>query len=93
MKHHAVDHIISTIGSEVIEQALDVSSHSVRAAKTKRQFPANWYWPLKSLCEETGIPCPGSAFNWRGRKTKDGNAHRPVGPAGENQKSDHGAAA
>ena len=71
MNKRSVHQIISVLGSEAIEMALDVSSHSVRAAKTKGEFPSSWYRELKALCDEIGIPCPMNAFYWRGRQEKD----------------------
>jgi hypothetical protein len=69
MSKEAVKKITAELGTEAIQEALDVSSHSVRAARTSGVFPASWYGPLLSLCRERGIDCPLEAFNWR-----DGNA-------------------
>lgn len=65
MSKHPVHTIIETLTSERIEQALDVSSHSVRAAKTGKSFPASWYRAIFTMCVEAGIPCPPEVFNWR----------------------------
>ena len=73
MNRNAVHHIIATLTPEAIEARLDVSPHSVRAAKTKGEFPANWYAGLKALCDEVGIPCPLSAFYWRAVDKKVSN--------------------
>lgn len=70
MNRNAVHHIIATLTPEAIEASLDVSPHSVRAAKTKGEFPSNWYAGLKALCDEVGIPCPLSAFYWRASDKK-----------------------
>lgn len=78
-----VHRIVRQIGEEDITSALGVTTHSVRAAKTARKFPAPWYGPLKDLCDERGVPCPMIAFNWRSPdkksvKGKRGGSHATV---------------
>ena len=74
MSSRAVHNIIKHLGVDAICSALDVSPHSVRYAKTKGIFSANWYGEVKAMCDEVGIPCPLSAFNWRSSDKKLGNA-------------------
>lgn len=73
MKKNAVHHIIDTLTGEAICAALDVSPHSIRYARTSRQFPASWYRPIKEMCDAVGIPCPLSAFNWKAGAKKNSN--------------------
>lgn len=84
MNKPAILNITNTLGSDAICEALGVTQHSVRAARTTGLFPASWYDTLFSMCIEAGIPCPRNAFNWRAAAKKtsrtlasvDGNAPR-----------------
>lgn len=65
MSKDAVKKITDELGTRAIQDALDVSSHSVRYARTSGLFPASWYAPLLTLCNDRDIECPLEAFNWR----------------------------
>lgn len=65
MNKPAVNHVIATLGVGTICAALDVSTHSVRYAKTTGSFPASWYDVLHDMCMKVGIACPRNAFNWK----------------------------
>lgn len=76
MNKQAVHHITDTLGADVICESLSVTHHSIRYARTDGRFPASWYAHLKAMCEDVGIPCPLSAFNW-----KQPTGGREEGPA------------
>lgn len=59
-----VHRIVRVLGEEAITSELSVSGYSVKAAKSAGRFPARWYGPLKRVCDDRGIPCPLSAFNF-----------------------------
>lgn len=61
-----VHQIVKRIGSAKIEAACDVSSHSVRAAKSGNLFPASWFNEVERLCAECDIECPRALFNFKG---------------------------
>jgi len=65
MNKAAVHQITDALGSHEIEDALNVSRHSIRYARTEGVFPASWYGPLSAMCRNAGIECPLSAFNWK----------------------------
>lgn len=73
MTRQIVHQITNTLGIDEIAIALDVSKSSVRFARTNGAFSANWYGPLKILCDEAGIPCPLSAFRMRSISARRGN--------------------
>lgn len=64
MDKHAVHTITEALGAERICAEIGVKPRSIRFARTEGVFPARWYGPLKGLCDEAGIECPMSAFNW-----------------------------
>ncbi|WP_145398566.1 hypothetical protein [Paracoccus sulfuroxidans] len=102
MNKPAVHQITDTLGADAICAALNVTSHSVRGARTSGVFPASWYDVLQSMCIEMGIPCPRNAFNWKGLAKISGNypshanaARQHQGKLAEKAKSTparHGAA-
>jgi len=65
MQKNPVHHITDTLTAEAICAALGVGMHSIRYVRTDGLFPASWYGPLKSMCDEAGIECPLSVFNWK----------------------------
>jgi hypothetical protein len=65
MSKQAVSSIVDKIGSQRIAEALSVTSHSIRAAKTSGAMPASWYARVRTLCEAEGIDCPLTAFNFK----------------------------
>ena len=65
MNKHSVHQITDTLGGEAIATRMGVSSHMIRHARTSGMFPSSWYAALKAMCDDVGIPCPLSAFNWR----------------------------
>ncbi|GAB5434765.1 MAG: hypothetical protein EpisKO_41350 [Epibacterium sp.] len=75
MNKRAVHQITEELGTEKICSRLNVTSHSVRSARTNGVFPGNWYGVLKPWCDEVGIPCPLDAFKWKSsaKKTGDGD--------------------
>jgi len=74
MNKSAVHHITETLGSEAIQARLGVRHSSVRRARWLGAFPGDWYGQLKPMCDEVGIPCPMSAFNWRASSADRGAA-------------------
>ena len=74
MSKKPIHHIIDTLGSEEIASRFDVSSHMIRHARSSGVFPASWYADMKAWCEDVGIPCPMSLFNWKATANKTGNA-------------------
>jgi hypothetical protein len=64
MSNASVSTIIEALGSKAIEDALCVSSHSVRHAKYTGKFPASWYARLSDLCAGKQVECPLSLFNF-----------------------------
>ena len=83
MNKASVHHITDTLSSDAICARLGVSHHSVRYARTDGAFPASWYGPLKEMCDETGIPCPLTAFNWKTSEKKIGRQQGDCKAAGE----------
>lgn len=83
MTRQTVHQITNALGIDEIAIALNVSKSSVRFARTNGAFSANWYGPLKILCDEAGIPCPLSAFRMRSITVKRGNAHEEAQAAEE----------
>lgn len=73
MKHKPVHHITNTLTPDAIMARLGVSFHMIRYARTTGTFPASWYRQIKDMCDEVGIPCPLSAFNWRHSANKIGD--------------------
>lgn len=78
MSKQHVHHITDTLGADAICARLGVSPHSIRYARTDGSFPASWYGPLKTMCDDVGIPCPLTAFNWRVPAKELGDATTPV---------------
>jgi hypothetical protein len=83
MSKHHVHRITDELGADAICARLGVSSHSIRYARTDGSFPASWYGPLKTMCDDAGIPCPLTAFNWRAPAKEVGDA--PASPQGERE--------
>ena len=71
--------IINEIGADAICERLGVTSYSVRAAKTAGTFPARWFLGVRALCDERGVECSMSAFNWRSPEPQadSGNGDSP----------------
>jgi len=65
MNKETVISIVKAIGSAEIQQALEVTSHSVRHARCVGRFPASWFPVIRTLCAGRGIDCPEGVFNWR----------------------------
>jgi len=61
-----VSRLIRAIGWEPIAARVGVTFSAVRAAKTKRKFPASWGAALADLCREHGQRCSVSSFNFVG---------------------------
>jgi len=78
MNKPAIHNITDTLGADAICAALDVTPHSIRHARTTGLFPASWYDALYSMCDEIGIPCPRSAFNWKAAAKKHGVSARRI---------------
>ena len=66
MSKASITSIVDAVGSDAIEQALSVSSHSVRYARFTGKFPSSWFPKVRDLCAEHQIECPEDLFNWRG---------------------------
>lgn len=66
MAKKSVRHITDTLTAEVIQEGLGVGTHAVRFVRTTGEFPATWYRFIKAKCDEVGIPCPMTAFKFKG---------------------------
>ena len=64
MTNHART-IIDALGREAIRSKVDVTEHSIKAARFKGTFPASWYLQIDRMCAEAGIECPPEAFNFK----------------------------
>jgi hypothetical protein len=73
MNKQTVHHITDTLTAAAICAELGVTPHSIRYARTTGAFPASWYANLRRMCDEVGIPCPLSAFNWKSVAKKTSN--------------------
>lgn len=82
MNKASVHHITKTLTPEAIMERLGVSFHMIRHARTTGAFPASWYRQMKDMCDEVGIPCPLTAFNWRPSANQVGSAPTAVQGAG-----------
>lgn len=60
-----VSSICDKVGRPVVARRLGVGLTAVSNAVVAGVFPASWYAGVKSLCDERGIDCPMSAFNWK----------------------------
>lgn len=58
--------MISVLGVKEIAAAVGVRHCSaVYNAASGGRFPASWFLSIRDMCEEVGIECPESLFNWR----------------------------
>lgn len=78
MNKAAVHHITNTLGTSGICEALGVTGHSVRYARTTGAFPASWFDALSKMCAAAVIPCPRDAFNWKPIAKKYGNTEAGI---------------
>lgn len=65
MDIHTASHIIEAIGQDVFVERFGFNERLLRHTKSTDKFAANRYREIKQLCDERGIPCPLSAFNWK----------------------------
>lgn len=65
MGSHVVQKITKELGNAAIREAVGVSDHSIRYARTTGKFPASWYAPIKAMCDERGVDCPLGVFNFK----------------------------
>lgn len=65
MSKAAVTHIIDTLGSDRLQNALGVSRHSIKNARWEGVFPSAWFNMIEALCVDAGIECPRHAFRWK----------------------------
>ncbi|SEL44816.1 hypothetical protein [Pacificibacter marinus] len=65
MSKEKIKEIIAAVGAEAVQKRLDVSVFAIRHAKRDGRFAASWYIPLREMCEEVGVDCPESLFNWK----------------------------
>lgn len=57
--------ICDALGRRTIKEALGVTKASVSHAVKAKSFPASWYPVIKDLCDERGLDCPVSVFNFK----------------------------
>lgn len=69
MNKSPVIQITDALPHDVICERLLVKPRSIRLARERKVFPANWYPTMKSICAEYGVDCPESAFNWKSPST------------------------
>lgn len=67
--------LIEALTPEAIMLRLDVSSHSIRAARFKGLIPSSWYDVMRKMCDARGIYCDTRAFAWSGTREAIEAAH------------------
>ena len=65
MNKQTVRTITDALGSVAIQERLGVTEFSIRHARREGSFAASWYAAMKAMCDEAGVDCPMSAFNWK----------------------------
>lgn len=58
-------HIADQIGQRQIATALGVGTTAVSNAVVRGSFPTSWFLVVKRLCDERGVDCPETAFNFK----------------------------
>ena len=78
-----VHKITDTIPHELLCKQFGVKQRTIRLARENGFFPASWYVGMKQLCDEHGLACPESLFNFKTTSLpkaapaiKRGNANR-----------------
>lgn len=56
--------ICKNIGRGKLAELLGVGSTAISNAVVEGRFPAKWYRVVHTLCEESGLDCPVSLFNF-----------------------------
>ncbi|HBM62255.1 MAG TPA: hypothetical protein DD444_24080 [Citreicella sp.] len=64
-----VAEITRRVPQDEICERLGVQPRSIRLARERRLFPASWFKEMSKLCEELGVECPDSLFNFKMRDT------------------------
>ena len=67
-------HIASALGQRQIAEAVGVVPTAVNNAVMRGSFPASWFTVIRAMCEENGLDCPESAFNFRSPTSERGAA-------------------
>lgn len=60
-----VAEITRKVPQDEICARLGVQPRSIRFARERRLFPASWFKEMSKLCEERGVECPDSLFNFK----------------------------
>jgi len=65
----SAEDVIEVLGRKQIREFLGVGNTAISNALCREgKFPASWYGPIRQLCDEAGVDCPLSAFNWKQAK-------------------------
>ena len=66
--------IIEALGEDFFTDTLGMTERTLRHARTQGTFAAGWYKDIHFECISRGVPCPMSAFNWKGDDKKLGDS-------------------
>ena len=64
-----VTELFAAIGRERIRKEAGYGQQVLSRAVTDNLMPAHWYFDIRRMCEEDGIPCPEHLFRRRAKST------------------------
>jgi len=60
-----VSDLCDALGRKEIAARLEVGAAAVSNASSDGLFPAGWYAVIREMCQESGLNCPDTLFNFR----------------------------